>query len=134
MDNELLIERAKAFAKAVAFQAPWAGIEAYYARDVLQEEFAQSASAQGCCSRLGGAAQRGAKGRQVITTQTFEIVNALSSGQCVVLEGIWTGTLAVGFGELKPGDHLGPLRPGLRVQSWADLAAMQLRLPSTLGD
>jgi hypothetical protein len=134
MDNELLIERAKAFAKAVAFQAPWAGIEAYYARDVLQEEFPNRLLPTGAVRDLEGLREGGAKGRQVITTQTVEIVNALSSGQCVVLEGIWTGTLAVGFGELKPGDQLGPLRPGLRVQSWADLAAMQLRLPSTLGD
>ena len=40
----------------------------------------------------------------MIKAQTIEIVNAVSSGQCVVLEAIWTGTLAVGLGTLKPGD------------------------------
>ena len=47
-----------------------------------------------------------AKGRKVIKAQTIEIANAVSSGQCVVLEAIWTGTLAVCFGTLKPGDQL----------------------------
>jgi hypothetical protein len=55
---------------------------------------------------LDGLREGVAKGRQVITAQTIEIVNAVSFGQCVVLEAIWTGTLAVGFGELKPGDQL----------------------------
>lgn len=62
MDNELLIERAKAFAKAVAFQAPWAGIEAYYARDVLQEEFPNRLLPTGAVRDLGGAARRGRQG------------------------------------------------------------------------
>ena len=40
----------------------------------------------------------------MIVTQTIEVVNAVSSGQCVVLEAIWTGTLAIGFDTLKPGE------------------------------
>ena len=35
----------------------------------------------------------------MIKAQTIEIVNAVSSGQCVVLEAIWIGTL-------KPDDQL----------------------------
>jgi hypothetical protein len=41
----------------------------------------------------------------VISTQTIEIVNAVASDQCVALEVLWTGMLAVG-GALKPGDQL----------------------------
>src|SRR6476620_5163144 len=43
MENEVLVERAKAFVQAVAAQAPWAEIEPYYAPDVSQEEFSQPA-------------------------------------------------------------------------------------------
>jgi hypothetical protein len=39
MENEVSIERAKAFAHAVAAQAPAAEIEAYYAPDIRQAEF-----------------------------------------------------------------------------------------------
>ena len=41
----------------------------------------------------------------MISTQTIEIVNAVASDQCVALEVLWTGMLAVG-GALKPGDQL----------------------------
>ena len=42
----------------------------------------------------------------MIKAQTIEIVNAVSSGQCVACSRHWTGTLAVGFGTLKPNDQL----------------------------
>jgi SnoaL-like domain len=104
MENEVLIERAKAFVRAVAAQAPAPEIEAYYAP--LQEEFPNRLLPKGAVRDPGALREAGAKGRQVIATQTIEVVNAVSSGQCVVLEAIWTGTLAIGFGTLKHGDQL----------------------------
>jgi len=61
---------------------------------------------KGTVRNLEALREASAKGRKVIKAQTIEIVNAIASGQCVVLEAIWTGTLAVGFGALKPGDRL----------------------------
>ena len=106
MENEVLIERAKAFVQAVAAQAPWAEIEPFYASDVSQEEFPNRLLPKGTVRNLEALREASAKGRKVIKAQTIEIVNAVSSGQCVVIEAIWTGTLAVGFGTLKPGDQL----------------------------
>src|SRR6476620_7234606 len=105
MENEVLIERAKAFLQAVAAQAPWAEIEPYYAPDVSQEEFPNRLLPKGTVRNLEALREASAKGLKVIKAPT-EIVNAVSSGQCVVLEAIWTGTLAVGFGTLKPDDQL----------------------------
>jgi ketosteroid isomerase-like protein len=42
----------------------------------------------------------------VIASQSYEIVNAIASGNTVVLEAIWTATLALGFGSLAPGDTM----------------------------
>jgi hypothetical protein len=106
MDNEILIERAKAFVRAVASHAPIAEIEAYYAPDALQEELPNQLLPQGAVRDRSALREASAKGRQVIAAQTIEVVNAVASGQCVVLEAIWTGTLAVGFGTLRPGDEL----------------------------
>ena len=39
----------------------------------------------------------------MLSDQAFEIVNAIASGNSVVLESIWTGTHAVGLGTLQPG-------------------------------
>ena len=105
MENEVLIERAKAFVQTVAAQAPWAEIEPYYAPDVSQEEFPNRLLPKGTVRNLEALREASAKGRKVIKAP-IEIVNAVSSGQCVVLEAIWTGTLAVGFGTLKPDDQL----------------------------
>jgi len=105
MENEVLIERAKALVQAVAAQAPWAEIEPYYAPDVSQEEFPNRLLPKGTVRNLEALREASAKGRKVIKAP-IEIVNAVSSGQCVVLEAIWTGTLAVGFGTLKPDDQL----------------------------
>jgi len=106
MDNEVLIERAKAFVQAVAAQPHWAEIEPYYAPNVSQEEFPNRLLPKGAVRNLEALRDARAKGRKVIKAQTIEIVNAVSSGQCVVLEAIWTGTLAVDFGAVKPGDQL----------------------------
>jgi ketosteroid isomerase-like protein len=106
MENEVLIGRAKAFVQAVAAPAPWAEIEQYYASDVSQEEFPNRLLPKGAVRNLEALREASAKGRKAIKAQTIEIVNAIASGQCVVLEAIWTGTLAVGFGALKSGDRL----------------------------
>jgi len=106
MDDGPLIERAKAFVKAVAAHAPWAEIEAYYAPGIMQEEFPNRLLPKGAIRNLDALREASAKGRQVISTQTVEIVRAISSNPCVALEAIWTGTLAVGVGELKSGDQL----------------------------
>jgi ketosteroid isomerase-like protein len=46
------------------------------------------------------------KGRQVISEQNFEVVNAVATGNCVAIEAIWTGTLAIELGSLRPGDKM----------------------------
>ncbi len=106
-DGERSLDRAgQVLCLAVAAQAPWAEIEPYYAPDVIQEEFPNRLLPKGTVRNLEALRKGSAEGRKVMRAQTIEIVNAVSSGQCVVLEAIWTGTLAVGFGTLKPGDQL----------------------------
>jgi predicted metal-dependent hydrolase len=84
-ENEVLIERATAFVQAVAAQAPWAEIEPYYAPDVSQEEFPNRLLPKGAVRNLKALRDSSAKNRKVIKAQTIEIVNAVWSGQCVVL-------------------------------------------------
>src|SRR5215467_1074144 len=88
MENEVLIERARAFVQAVAAQAPWAEIEPYYAPDVSQEEFLDRLLPKGAVRNLEALRDASA---------TRKVIKAPS---------IWTGTLAVDFGTLKPVDQL----------------------------
>ena len=106
MRNENLIERAKAFVAAVAARAPVEVIESFYAPDVIQEEFPNRLIPSGTTRDLAALRDADARGRQVIAAQTCEVVNAVATGHCVALEVIWTGTLAVALGSLKPGDRM----------------------------
>jgi len=64
MDTQELIERAKAFMRAVASMAPAHEIEAFYAPDVVQEEFPNRLLPNGRCAispPCGRQARRGAR-------------------------------------------------------------------------
>jgi hypothetical protein len=65
MENEVSIERAKAFVQAVAAQAPWAEIEQYFS-DVSQEEFPNRLLPKGTVRNLEALRDASAKGRKVI--------------------------------------------------------------------
>ena len=104
METIDLVERAKAFVAAVAAGAPDAALEAFYAPDVEQTEFPNRFVPDGAVRDLSGLREAAARGRQTMSAQSFEVINALRTGDCVALEAIWTGTLAVAVGALRPGD------------------------------
>ena len=104
MNEEQLIDRAKAFVAAVSSGQPRETIEAFYAEDIVQEEFPNLLLPQGTVRDFINLRAAYDKSRYSITSQSYEVVNALASGNCVVLETKWTATIAVGFGKLKPGD------------------------------
>jgi len=106
MDTGDLIQRAKAFLAALASGASAEEIEAFYAPDILQEEFPNRLLPQGARRDLAALREAGARGRQVLAAQTYEVANAIGSGECVAIEVVWTGTLAIGVGDLKPGDQM----------------------------
>jgi ketosteroid isomerase-like protein len=101
-----LIERAKAFVAAVAAAGPRASIETFYANDIVQEEYPNLLLPNGAVRDFINLRAAYDKSRHTIAAQSCEIVNAIGSGNCVVLETIWTATLAVGFGKLAAGDTM----------------------------
>ena len=128
MENEVLIERAKAFVQAVAAQAPWAEIEPYYAPDVSQESFPT-----GFCPRAPFAIWRpcarraqGPEGDQSADHRDRErrLVRPMRGAR---------GDLdRHARGRLRHAETRRPIarpfRPNLRVQRRAHLAPAQLRL------
>lgn len=106
MREDDLIGKAKAFVAAVAARTPFEVIERFYAPDVIQEEFPNWLIPNGTTRDLAALRDADAKGRQVISAQSCEVVNAVATGHCVALEVIWTGTLAIALGSLKPGDTM----------------------------
>ena len=46
------------------------------------------------------------RGKKLMPDQRYEIHRAFAAGDTVVLEGVWTGTLTIPFGELPAGTRL----------------------------
>jgi len=78
----------------------------FFAEDVVQEEFPNRLVPAGATRDLAALKEAAERGRKVVTSQRFEIVNALASGNQVAVETIWTGTLAVPFGSIPAGGEM----------------------------
>jgi SnoaL-like domain len=106
MNEAELIERAKRFVAAIAAAEPREIVEAFYAPDVLQEEYPNLLLPNGAVRDFINLRAAYDKSRYSIVRQSYEVVNAIASSNCVVLETIWTASLAVGIGKLSPGDTM----------------------------
>lgn len=74
--------------------------------DVEQEEFPNALVPRGQKRGLAGMVEGFEKGRALVAEQRFEIVNIFGSGEQVMLELVWTGTMRVDAGPLRAGQTL----------------------------
>lgn len=100
MTPESLIDTAKAFLAAISSGE---SVERYLAPDVVQVEYPNKLLPNGATRDFRAICEAQVRGRQALSAQTFEVVNAIASGNSVVLETIWTGTLAGAYGTLGAG-------------------------------
>jgi ketosteroid isomerase-like protein len=91
---------------AIEARAPEADITAFFAKDVIQEEFPNRLVPNGTRRDLAGLREASARGRKVLRAERYEVQNELAAGDRVALEVIWTGELAVPFGSLPVGGQL----------------------------
>lgn len=78
----------------------------FFADDVVQVEFPNRLVPNGATRDLAALRDAAERGRKVMTAQSFEVVNAIASGDQVALEAIWTGTLAIPLGSIPPGGQM----------------------------
>jgi ketosteroid isomerase-like protein len=74
--------------------------------DVVVEQLPNRIYPQGLRATISQMAAAFEKGRKLLSSQTYEIKNAVANGDSVAVEVLWTGTLAVGFGTLSAGSHM----------------------------
>jgi len=72
------------------------GVLAFYAPDVLQEEFPNRLVSNGARRDLQALREAAARGRGVLLGQRYEVHKAYAVGDTVILEVLWVGTLAKG--------------------------------------
>ena len=78
----------------------------FFADDVIQVEFPNRLLPNGATRDLAGLRAAAESGRKVVTSQRFEVLNAIASGDQVAVEAIWTGTLAVPLGSIPAGGQM----------------------------
>jgi ketosteroid isomerase-like protein len=79
-------------------------VAAFYAPDVVQEEFPNLLSPQGARRELADLKGAAKRGKGVMRSETYEIVSIVEAGDIVACEILWRGVLGVKLRSLKPGD------------------------------
>ena len=77
---------------------------AFFADDAVQEEFPNALVPNGARRTLDELREANERGRDVLTSESYEIVNLVEAGDLVACEVLWRGVLAVPLRSLKPGD------------------------------
>lgn len=79
---------------------------AFFTEDAVQEEFPNALAPAGARRTLDDLRSAAARGQNVLTSETYEIVNLVETGDIVAAEVLWRGVLAVPLRALKPGDAM----------------------------
>jgi ketosteroid isomerase-like protein len=106
MQEQALIAHAKAFVAAIAAGKPREVIESFYTEDVTQEINPSLLAPNGTVRDFIHMRAAYDRSRHILRAQTYDVVNAMASGDTVVIEVIWTATLETGMGRLKAGDAM----------------------------
>lgn len=79
---------------------------AFFTDDAVQEEFPNALVPAGARRTLQDLKDAAHRGQDVLSSETYEIVHLLESGDLVAAEVLWRGILAVPLRSLKPGDAM----------------------------
>ena len=78
----------------------------FFAPDVVQEELPNRVAPDGKRRKLAGILEGAERGQKVLSAQRFEIRSAIATGDRVILEVLWVGTLAIPFGTIAAGGEM----------------------------
>ena len=78
----------------------------FFTEDVVQEEFPNALVPTGARRTLADLRAAGERGRNVLKSETYEVVGLCETGDRVAAEVLWRGVLAVPLRSLKPGDAM----------------------------
>ncbi len=78
----------------------------YYAPDAKQIEYPNLMAPEGATHSLSDLQNGTSKGKGVLSRQRVEIQHYLEDGNAVVVEALWTGTLALPIGQIPIGGQM----------------------------
>jgi ketosteroid isomerase-like protein len=98
-----MLDLAKRYLEALEAGATGDDLAAFFAPDVVAEEFPNRFLPQGARRDLPAILDAAARGRAGMSSQSYRIVHAVANGDELALEVEWVGTVAVPVGQLPAG-------------------------------
>jgi hypothetical protein len=105
MENSNL-ETAIKFIEAISSGKAGEELNEFYHQSVTQVEFPNLLTRKIAERDLNALKEASLKGKQVISSQNYQIVKSYSCGNTVIIEAIWTGKLKIPIGKLQAGDEM----------------------------
>jgi ketosteroid isomerase-like protein len=100
------LDAARQYLAAVSQGVTGDALAQYFTPDVVQEEFPNRVSPDGKRRKLAGILEGAERGQKVLSAQRFEIRSGIATGDRVILEVLWVGTLAIAFGTIPAGGEM----------------------------
>jgi ketosteroid isomerase-like protein len=97
------LELTRRYFAALEGGATGEALAAFYAPEVVQEEFPNRLSPLGARKDLAAILAAASRGQQMMAVQRYEILEVVASGDRVAVEFRWAGTLAIPVGSLPAG-------------------------------
>jgi len=94
------LETARAFMSAIENRED---ATRFYCPDVVQQEFPNQLVKHGATRDLAALRASAEKGRQVVLSERYEVLNALEQGDLLAVEALWTAQVAVPVGSIPAG-------------------------------
>ena len=78
----------------------------FFTADAVQEEFPNALVPSGARRTVDDLRAANARGRNVLASESYEIITLVETGDVVACEVLWSGVMAVPLRSLKPGDSM----------------------------
>jgi len=99
------LEKVQGYLKSIE-KGDFAYIADLFSPDAVMEQLPNRIYPNGIRSGVSKMAEAFEKGRQLLSSQSYEIRNAVAEGDRLSIEVLWTGTLAMSFGSLGGGSQM----------------------------
>jgi ketosteroid isomerase-like protein len=100
------LDAARQYLAAISQGVTGDALAQFFTSDVVQEELPNRVSPDGKRRKLAGILEGAERGQKVLSAQRFEIRSAIATGDRVILEVLWVGTLAIAFGTIPAGGEM----------------------------
>jgi hypothetical protein len=106
LDSSTNLEKARRYLKALE-DGIFTDISAMFAPGMVVEQLPNRIYPKGIRASLSDMASGFEKGKTLFSSQSYQILNAVENSNLIALEVLWTGRLAVSFGNLPAGERCG---------------------------